>query len=181
MFLRVKLNLHRVRPGPGRIVNLPPFHTVRKMKLRIALLHLLFKLLQAVQERDHRVVELRIPEEPEPAGPVEREFFVLIVQTIDVRVVPVRDQPVPPKHEPDFLRKGVQQQHRLSPRSVDFGPFDGYRGESTEPKVVDGSEVSFMPYVEGGVENVRFAEFIELCLCIVEIVVCTCLLFFELE
>ena len=71
----------------------------------------------------------------------------------------------------DSLDQTVEEEHRLAPGGVQLVPVHGDARKTTQTKAVDGPEMSRMPNVEGGVENICFLEFVQLGLVVTELAV----------
>ena len=73
--------------------------------------------------------------------------------------------------ELDPLHQAVEQQDGLAPGGVQLVPVHGDAGQTTQPEAIDGAEVSRVPDVESGVEDVCFLEFVQLGLIVAELAV----------
>ena len=60
------------------------------------------------------------------------------------------------KRKTQSARNGGQQQGRLAPSGVDFGPFHRYVGQPTQTKPIDDSKGPVVPDVKGFVRYVGF-------------------------
>lgn len=66
---------------------------------------------------------------------------------------PIKDMPhpkkgghfLPLKFQTHLIGQGMEQQHRLAPRSVDLIPFHRNTGQATQSEVIDGAELSTVP------------------------------------
>ena len=73
--------------------------------------------------------------------------------------------------ELDPLYETVQEEDGLTPGGVQLVPVHGDAGKTTQPEAVDGPEVSWVPDVESGVEDVGFLQFVQLWLVVSELTV----------
>lgn len=112
-----------------------------------------FELLEAVEESDHRCVELRVPQKFEATTAVQRKFSVLI-HDLDVAVVAEGYEPVALEGHVEFPSKCGQEQSGLAPCGIDLAPVHGHAGQPSQAERIYRAKLTRVPNVKRCVEDI---------------------------